>query len=433
MALLWAGFVVLALGAMVFVLWPVLRQMVGPVSGEGGPARGRSNVELYRQHVDELAQAHERGDIDADQFQQLKLEADRALLEDSAPQTDTGAAPARGRWARANTGLVVTALAVPLATVWLYFQLGASEDWAIEQMALENRRQSLMDQHTGKEPDRERVQALVTRLQQRLAAQPDNLQNWFLLARTALELQDYDAATTAYRAIIERDPSASRVMAELAQTLFLAADNRITPEVERLVAQTLNLDPNNDMALGLAGIAAFHRAEYQTAIDFWQRALARLAPDAPSAMALTGGIGRARQLLVAGAAEPGAEVAPAAAGSAGEPGLQVKLNVSLGKQITTRAEQVVFVYARAWQGPKMPLAIARFPVADLPREVVLDESMAMAPGMTLASFPQLELVARLSQSGQPAPQPGDWQATRGPVSAAELSGAVELVIDTQIP
>ena len=422
MTLLWIGFALLAVVAVAFVVWPL---MWSGSAASQEDTRGRSNVELYRQHLDEWSQSLTRGDIDAEQFQQLKLEADRALLEDSDGPSAT-AAGAGGRFS-ANTALLAVAAAVPVVALVLYLQLGASEDWAIEQLAIEHQRQTLTARSAGEGLDRERAQALATRLQRRLEARPDNLQNWFLLARTSLELQDYQGAINAYRAIVERDDSASRVLAELAQTLFLAAGNRVTPEVEEYVARTLTLDPGNDMALGLAGIAAFQKTDYRGAIDFWQRALASMAPEAPGAVALVSGIGRARQLMQE------AGDAPAAAAGEEAGGLSVRLNVSLDAQITPAAEQVVFVYARAWQGPKMPLAIARFPVADLPREVVLDESMAMAPGMTLASFPQLELVARLSQSGQPTPQPGDWEATRGPVSAVELSGAVELVINTRIP
>lgn len=430
MTLMWLGMFLLALFAVGFVLWPLRRADAG---GEG--PRALSNVALYQEHLQELSQSLSRGDIDDTQYQQLKREADRALLDDSESGdevvTDTGTeAAARRGWAR---GLVAAvAVVVPLAAALLYMQLGYSEDWAIEQLAAEKLRLDRAALQAGEARDPELARQLVERLERRLRRQPDNTQNWFLLARTSLELQNHGEAVAAYREIVQRDPQSSQVMGELAQALFIIAGNRITAEVQQLTAQTLELDPSNNMALGLAGIAAFERAEYQAAIDFWQRALAQMTPQTPGAAALTGGIGRARQLLAQG--EGG--VAPAAAGGAGDAeapaGLQLTLNVSLDKQIATRDDQVVFVYARAWQGPKMPLAIARIPANDLPREVVLDESMAMAPGMTLASFPQLELVARLSQSGQPSPQPGDWQATRGPVRVAELTGAVELMIDTRV-
>ncbi|HMW72382.1 MAG TPA: c-type cytochrome biogenesis protein CcmI, partial [Cellvibrionaceae bacterium] len=84
------------------------------------------------------------------------------------------------------------------------------------------------------------------------------------------------------------------------------------------------------------------------------------------------------------------------------------------------------------QGAKMPLAIAKFPVGELPKTVRLDKSMAMAPGMDLTSAPQLEVVARVSKSGSPMAAPGDWQAAQGPLTLAEVKAPLALVIESQI-
>jgi cytochrome c-type biogenesis protein CcmH len=109
------------------------------------------------------------------------------------------------------------------------------------------------------------------------------------------------------------------------------------------------------------------------------------------------------------------------------------VKVSLAAGVQASPQDTVFVYARAWQGPKMPLAIHRLTVADLPAEVTLDQSMAMAPGMTINSFPELEVVARISKSGAPEAQSGDWQGSLGPVVLAELDGPLSLTVDERLP
>jgi len=90
----------------------------------------------------------------------------------------------------------------------------------------------------------------------------------------------------------------------------------------------------------------------------------------------------------------------------------------------------VFIFARAAQGPPMPLAVLRKQVRDLPVQFSLDDSMAMAPGANLSGAPQVIVGARVSKSGSPTAQPGDLQGLSAPV-ANDASG-VTIVIDTVV-
>ena len=120
-------------------------------------------------------------------------------------------------------------------------------------------------------------------------------------------------------------------------------------------------------------------------------------------------------MSLAAAGGPAAEPAKVAG-----PGPSIEVSVSLGSNTQVSPGDTVFVYARAWQGPKMPLAIAKFPVSELPKTVRLDKSMSMAPGMDLTTAPQLEVVARVSKSGSPMAAPGDWQAAQGPLTLPDI-------------
>ncbi len=111
----------------------------------------------------------------------------------------------------------------------------------------------------------------------------------------------------------------------------------------------------------------------------------------------------------------------------------IDVQVALANHVDAAQDLVVFVYARAWQGPPMPLAIQRMTVADLPVQLSLDESMAMTPEMTIATFPQLEVIARISQTGSARSAPGDWEVSSGPIELDALTGPLELTIESQLP
>ena len=90
-------------------------------------------------------------------------------------------------------------------------------------------------------------------------------------------------------------------------------------------------------------------------------------------------------------------------------GTSVSGTVTLDPALAAQAApgDSVFVFARAANGSRMPLAVQRAQVKDLPLAFKLDDSMAMAPGMTLSSASQLTVGARISKSGTAIAQPGD--------------------------
>lgn len=441
MTTFWIAVVAFAAAAAVFIAWPL---RAGKKS-ESHYQREQVNVGLYREHLSELQASVDRGDITAEQFEQLKLELDHNLLEDGRPDENAGY--------NRNGKLVLVGMmmAVPVLAIVLYRSLGASDDWEIHQLALTKHESDIAAFNAGQGGDPTKAAALITKLEERLQNKPDNLQNWYLLARTALDIQDYLRAIKAYQQILNRQPESAQILGEFAQAVFLAAGNRMTPEAEMLVERTLAVDPNNTLALGLTGISAFEKSEFQAAIDAWQKAVQLMGHQAPGAMALINGINRAKKHLEESGQTVSADTSvPSAAdqlaqatdvqdkadsqGGAGENGdlVKVTLNVSLGENVPADAGDTVFVYARAWNGPKMPLAIKRLKVSELPVQVVLDETMSMAPGVNMSSFPELELVARLSKSGKPVPEAGDWQVTRGPVGPDNINQEVKLIIDQPV-
>jgi cytochrome c-type biogenesis protein CcmH len=410
----WQVALILSGFAACFILWPLASWRPRKSKDSIEQARIAENRRLYQEHLAELEQALENDEISQEEFAALKLEQQRALLQD----TDLGSS-SETSYRRDGAPLIVAfALLVPVLGWLAYLQLGAKADWEIHEAATALR----AGDQQGQEFETELRHDLARRLEER----PKNSQNWYLLANLAMNAQDYDQAVEALRRITELEPESAQITAELAQALFLQAGNRVTPEVRERTKRALELEPRMPTALGLAGIDAFQQGYFQQAIDYWSRAVDVVGEGAPGAKALLSGIARAQAELKALGKVP---EKPGEAGN--EPALLV--TVELGDKVAVDPSSTVFVYARAFQGPPMPLAIQRLNVGDLPQTVRLTEAMAMAPGMSLSKFDKLEVVARVSKSGNAVPQSGDWQAVQGPVELAEEPVKVELTIDQQIP
>jgi len=421
---LWVGVALLSVLALGFIFWPLVRygKQQNGQSSEVVADRLAENVRLFREHIAELEAQFAAGRIDQAQFDQLKLEQERALLEDEA---DIRAAQQNRTLGAGLKTLSVIGILLVAVSWGLYQHLGSNAD--VEIRLAQELKQELdnADYLAGRNPDPVRAREMVRLIEARLADEPEQLQYWFFLARMQMDLNEFTKAVTAYQQVLQRDSSSAMVMAELAQAMFLRDGNKMSPPISDLVEKALKAEPDNTMALGLAGIDAFGKKDYINAIKYWEHTVKLTGQDSPGSQALVAGIERAATLYFA---EGGTEESLAAARA----GRQLTINVSLAEGVTASPEQIVFVYARAWQGAKMPLAIVRVPVSELPKRVVLTEAMAMTPAMSLGSVDNVEVVARISQDGTAAAKAGDWQGIFGPVDMKAVPPDVSIKIDQKV-
>jgi cytochrome c-type biogenesis protein CcmH len=221
----------------------------------------------------------------------------------------------------------------------------------------------------------------------------------------------------------------------------------------KLVQRALSIDPNQVKALALAGSEAFDRKDYGTAIGYWERAVKAGPPDPQFAQQVQAALTEARQLAGGGAAAaaPGGMASAAAAeppaappasaasgmasggGAAPPGGATVKGRVELAAALAAKAAptDTLFVFARAAQGPRMPLALIKRSVKDLPLEFALDDSMAMMPNLKLSNFSSVVIGARVSKAGDAMPASGDLQGFSAPVKVG--SSGVDVRIDQVVP
>ena len=397
--------------AMLFVLSPLMLNRSAP-SGK----RNTINVVLFKDRLQELEDDFNQGVIGKDEYQSLKTELERRLLDDAATGSEATAA-LTGK--PSAVVMVLLALSIPLVAWPVYQQTGAKADWDISQTLEQARQKTTAGESTELE-----VERLIVQLNQRLEQHPQHTDYLMLLGSTQMSLTNYAAATDVYRRLSDIYPDNPAVLAQYAQALYLSSDRTLTVKVRALADKALAINPQQTTVLGMMGIASFEQGDFQQAINYWQRLLPMLGPVSPNRQMITAGINQAKVLL----GESGVEVAVKSAADA-QSTVSLQVRVAMGEGINVDKGASVYVYARAIAGPRMPLAVAKMKVADLPTTVTLDDSMAMAPSFKLSGFEQIELVARVSRNGIANRGPGDIEGLFGPVNTAAPAENLSLLID----
>jgi cytochrome c-type biogenesis protein CcmH len=414
----WQVFVLFSLLSAAFVMWPFVRTQKLHKFGLRTGVRSDIRDAIIEDRKNELLAAKNEGELSENEFSALERDLSQTMHSQERTRPDD---PERAvtYGSKSKLTVLVLTLLIPMFALFVYSTYGAKADWEIaDELA------SLPGTGENMEANARELQSDIIR---RLDKTPDNGNLWFLLGNLSAQLGDFEESVRAYRYLKSLFPESAVVNAELAQSLFLRAGNVVTPEVREHTRHALDLDPEVPTALGLAGIDAFQKKEYKAAIDYWKSAIQRLAPESAASQVLSEGVVRAEAAL-------GIQGSQVSAETTSVDGSSITVRVSLSPEVSgLQGNETLFVYARAWQGPRMPLAIQRLPASGFPLEVSLDSSMAMAEGMDIRSVAQLELIARISRSGNAVPQSGDWTGSFGPVILGEKEGAIELVISEQTP
>lgn len=417
MLMFWVVAGLLLAGGLLLILPSLFRPKAVSQGLEGG-----ANVAVYRDQLKEAERDLAADVITPERFEQLKAEIQRRVLEDTqaAAGTATSATPARKL-------AVALALVIPLASVGTYLALGTPDAVAptVAAPADGDKHQVTPDQ----------IQRMVAALAERLKSEPNNAEGWLMLGRSYAALERYRDAVGAFRKAVELMPGNPNVLADLADVMAMAQGKKLAGEPAKVIQQALDIDPRHVKALALAGSVAFETKDYAAARSYWERLVATLPPDSEMVSAVRGSIAEAARLEAAagGASAPAATAAapapqPAAAGKATVSG-EVVLAPELAARVA--AGDTVYVFARAAQGPRMPLAILKQPVGSWPLRFTLDDSTAMTPQLKLSGQQQVVVGARISRSGNATPQTGDLLGDSGTVAVG--AEGLRIVIDRVQP
>ncbi len=431
------GAVVLLAVGVSFLLWPLLR---GRTRAAG---RDRAVVSLYRDQLRELNADHAAGTVGGEQFETGRRELERRLLQEISQP-----APAAGGSGRARLTAGAIAVFVLVVPVGLYLALGTPAVIT----GVSSGPQSAGTQGEAGGGDEaahpitpEQVQAMIDKLAERLKQSPQDGEGWAMLARSYSFVRKFPEAVKAYQKATELLPNDSHLLADYADSLAMTQERRLTGAPMKLVQRALAIDPQDVKALALAGSEAFDRHDYNAAAGYWERAVKAKPPDAQFAQQLELGIQEARKLAggaVPSPTEAAAQPTESTAGdsegasrqSAAAPvGASVKGRVQLAAGLAGKAAptDTLFVFARATQGPRMPVALLKRQVKDLPLEFALDDSMAMMPSMKLSNFSSVIIGARVSKAGDAMPASGDLQGFSAPVKVG--TAGVDVKIDQVVP
>lgn len=429
MTMFWIVAAFFTIAALLFVLPPLLtRHRAG--TEESPPLPDELNVSVYKDQFAELQADLDAGLISAEQYEQSRRELERRLMHDVADGTVAAdrakMVVARGRWAAA-----VIALLLPLAAVGLYTRFGNPDAITPEPQS------ASASGHPQSNAD---ITRLAEQLEAKLEQNPDDGGGWVLLGRSYMALGRFkDAAGVFAKAEKLVQPDA-QFLADYADAIAMS-DGRgnLGGRPLRLVRQALELDPNNEKALWLAGTAAYETGNYNAALITWRRLEKLLPPGSQTAQTIAGNIREVQALISGGAAAETVDNASAsqASGSNREtnsaaPAAHVSgtLRLASGKNFDADPGDAVFLFARSAQGPRMPLAVLRAQVKDLPLRFTLDDSMAVMPVRKLSDANTVVVGARISKSGSATPQSGDLEGFSAPVAVG--SDGVEVVIDHRV-
>jgi cytochrome c-type biogenesis protein CcmH len=429
MSVFWGLAGIMVIAALLFVVPAIMR-----TARMSHTDQDALNTAVIKSQLADLETDLQAGRLDRDQYEAARKDLERELLDDLAGSGGgmVARAPRGGQWA-----VLVLVVAIPLLATALYNTLGSKEI-----IPLLARAPSTPPSTPGARTEGERqhsIEQMIEQLAERLRQQPDDVQGWRLLAKSYFVQKRYPDAVAAYRNAERLAPDDPALLADYADALTMSTGGRFTDEAGALLERALAIQPDNVKALWLIGHWKNQQAAYTEALEYWQQAAALLPPGGEDATVLTRQIGQVQQRLgitPAATAQPPAPAAtamavadqPAAGGGA------ITVTVALDPSLSeaTSPDDTVFIFARALQGPRMPLAIVRKQVRDLPLRVTLDDSQAMSPAMVLSKFDQVQVGARISKSGNAMPQSGDLQGMVSPVATRD-GATIELTIDSKVP
>jgi cytochrome c-type biogenesis protein CcmH len=344
------------------------------------------NVKIAQQRLAELKENLRSGGLSQTQYDEQLADLEQALSDDLDIQSKVNAVSNQSRWI-----IYVLVIVTPLLAGTLYWSLGNYQ-------AVSHSAEMAIDTDAIKMAE---INKMVSGLAEKLKNHPDDAQGWLMLGRSYDVLEQHTQAIEAFAHAYQLLGDQPEILLLYADALGYVNDRNLTGKPSELIFKALALEPDNMKALWLGGMAKAQQGDAITAKTLWKKLETLLPPSSEYQQEIQSLLAKLESETppVDAQPEPNTTISSAA----------ITVKVSLAPELIKSAAttDTVFVYAQALSGPKMPLAIVRKQVSDLPITVSLNDTMAMMPTMKLSNFSEVKLLARVSKSGNAMSQAGD--------------------------
>jgi cytochrome c-type biogenesis protein CcmH len=424
MPLFWILAALLVVATLGVLTWPLLR----PKARIDAPDVDGAAIAVFRDQKRTLDSERDAGAITAVERDDALTELTRRVAEETADGAQS-ATPTQARRAWAAAILLIVLL--PLAALLLYQRLGNPGATVVASAT------------AGHDVSEQQIIAMVDTLAARLKQRPDDADGWVLLGRSYQALERFPESADAYahaNALVKDDPN---LLADYADVLAMTQDRRLSGKPAELIDRALAIDPRHKKALALAATVALESRDFAKSLAYWQRLATELPAGSDEARQVAdviaeinaaqreGKPGAPKSAAPRASESPAATPPPVAGNKSGGGAISGRVDIAAALTSKVALSDTVFIYARAAEGSRMPLAVLRIAARELPKDFSLDDSMGMAPGVKLSGAPAVIVEARISKSGNAIPQPGDLfgrSATLKPGTAG-----LRITIDQVVP
>lgn len=402
------------------IVWRIFSSSKDTLGAENINIRQETNVTLYHEHLAQLETDLAEGSIEQDSFVQLKAELDKTLLQDASSSESI-------RDTKATTWIWPLGIAITVVSFsfFSYMKLGAYP-------LLNSPTTSAMNEASNQLTPEQMMAFRLQQLEKVVIDEPENAEAWFSLGQAYISIGEFDNAIAAFDKVIAQVGIHAELLGPKAQAMYYKNNQQINADIQQVIDQALALDALDPATNILLGMNSFSNRDFANAVKYWEVVLNSDRPGI-STDALAEAVAEAKNQLRLSNEEPSAtELKKSSDPTLPQLTVEVSLAQSLQEQLQNGDDKVVFIYAIASNGPRMPLAAVKLKTSDLPITIVLDDSQAMTPQMRLSSVNKVNIYAVVSMQGSVGIKPGDFKAEVLKVDTMKKS-PIAMEISIQVP
>lgn len=346
--------------------------------------RDTLNQTFYHQRLRELEEDEAQGVV-AERPEMVR-ELQQTLLLDVPPHS-AQAERQVSRWVLLPGVLLLLAV-----SIGFYLKTGGLSQvlaWQQVKNELPTLRAQVMDPQ-ARPLSMEQLARLALGIRSELQRDPTNLNDWMMLGRLGMVLNNASTASQAFRHALQLAPTDEQVRLSYAEVLTRSEDPQDNSQATAMLEEMARHDGSDLRVLGLLAFNAFGQQRYAQAISAWQKMLQLLPADDRRVLMIQRSIEQAKS-------------------ASGKQNSQLALTVALSPAAEKMLPEGGVLYISVSDGNSpVPVAVKKLPLSHFPLSLTLDDSNAMMPQRLLSAQHQLQVRVRISRDGSANPQPGDW-------------------------